>query len=75
MKVGKEYDHYFMHEKFAVITNLGDSMVETAGKINEWSDKNQAQKWSRNMYTMIFPNMIRDLHPERSILLRNWRDG
>ncbi len=64
-EVGKEYDHYFMHEKFAVITNLGDSMVETAGKINEWSDKNQAQKWSRNMHTMIFPNMIRDLHPEK----------
>lgn len=64
-EVGKEYDHYFMHEKFAAVTNLGASMVETAGKINEWSDKNQAQKWSRNMYTMIFPNMIRDLHPEK----------
>ena len=64
-EVGKEYDHYFMHEKFAAITNLGVSIVETTQKVNEWSDKNQAQKWSRNMYTMIFPNMIRDLHPEK----------
>ena len=64
-EVGKEYDRYFMHEKFAAITNLGVSIVETTQKVNEWSDKNQAQKWSRNMYTMIFPNMIRDLHPEK----------
>lgn len=63
-QIGKEYDEY-NNQKFAFVVNLGTSMVETAGKINEWSDKNQAQKWSRNMYTMIFPNMIRDLHPEK----------
>ncbi len=63
-QIGKEYDEY-NNQKFAFVVNLGTSMVETAGKINEWSDKNQAQKWSRNMYTMIFPNMIRDFHPEK----------
>ncbi len=63
-QIGKEYDEYNT-QKFAFVVNLGTSMVETAGKINEWSDKNQAQKWSRNMYTMIFPNIIRDLHPEK----------
>ena len=63
-QIGKEYDEY-NNQKFAFVVNLGTSMVDTAGKINEWSDKNQAQKWSRNMYTMIFPNMIRDLHPEK----------
>lgn len=63
-QIGKEYDEY-NNQKFAFVVNLGTSMVETAGKINEWGDKNQAQKWSRNMYTMIFPNMIRDLHPEK----------
>ena len=63
-QIGKEYDEY-NNQKFAFVVNLGTSMVETAGKIDEWSDKNQAQKWSRNMYSMIFPNMIRDLHPEK----------
>ena len=63
-QIGKEYDEYNT-QKFAFVVNLGTSMVETAEKIDEWSDKNQAQKWSRNMYTMIFPNMIRDLHPEK----------
>ena len=63
-QIGKEYDEY-NNQKFAFVVNLGTSMVETAEKIDEWSDKNQAQKWSRNMYSMIFPNMIRDLHPEK----------
>ena len=63
-QIGKEYDEY-NNPKFAFVVNLGTSMVETAEKIDEWSDKNQAQKWSRNMYSMIFPNMIRDLHPEK----------
>ena len=63
-QIGKEYDAY-NQQRFAFLVNLGGSMKEFAGSVNEWSDKNQAQKWSRNMYTMIFPNMIRDLHPEK----------
>lgn len=63
-QIGKEYDAY-NQQRFAFLVNLGGSMKEFAGNVNEWSDKNQAQKWSRNMYTMIFPNMIRDLHPEK----------
>ena len=63
-QIGKEYDAY-NQQRFAFLVNLGGSMKEFAENVNEWSDKNQAQKWSRNMYTMIFPNMIRDLHPEK----------
>lgn len=63
-QIGKEYDAY-NQQRFAFLVNLGGSMKEFAGNVNEWSDKNQAQKRSRNMYTMIFPNMIRDLHPEK----------
>ena len=35
----KEYDAY-NQQRFAFLVNLGGSMKEFAGNVNEWSDKN-----------------------------------
>ena len=63
-EVGKEYDHYFMHEKFAVITNLGDSLIEKSKEMSKWGDRTQSKIWCRNMYIKIFPSHKR-LNPGR----------
>lgn len=62
-EVGKEYDHYFMHEKFAAITNLGDSLIEKSKEMSKWGDRTQSKIWCRNMYKKIFPDIIRKTHP------------
>lgn len=64
-EVGKEYDHYFMHEKFAVITNLGDSLIEKSKEMSKWGDRTQSKIWCRNMYIKIFPKFIKRLNPGR----------
>ena len=64
-EVGKEYDHYFMHEKFAVITNLGDSLIEKSKEMSKWGDRTQSKIWCRNMYTKTFPKFIKQLNPGR----------
>ena len=63
-EVGKEYDHYFMNEKFAAITNLGDSLIEKSKEMSKWGDRAQSKIWCRNMYKKIFPDIIRRTHPE-----------
>ena len=62
-EVGKEYDHYFMNEKFAAITNLGDSLIEKSKEMSKWGDRAQSKIWCRNMYKKIFPDIIRRTHP------------
>ena len=64
-EVGKEYDHYFMNEKFAAITNLGDSLIEKSKEMSKWGDRTQSKIWCRNMYIKIFPKFIKRLNPGR----------
>ena len=64
-EVGKEYDHYFMNEKFAAITNLGDSLIEKSKEMSKWGDRTQSKIWCRNMYTKTFPKFIKQLNPGR----------
>ena len=64
-EVGKEYDHYFMNEKFAAITNLGDSLIEKSKEMSKWGDRAQSKIWCRNMYTKTFPKFIKQLNPGR----------
>lgn len=62
-KVGKEYDYYFMHEKFAAITNVGASMVNAAQKMEEKNKLSIARRWIKNTYTSIFPSLIQQMNP------------
>ena len=64
-EVGKEYDHYFMHEKFAAVTNLGVSIVEKSEEMSKWGDRTQSKVWCRNMYTKTFPKFIKQLNPSQ----------
>ena len=56
-QVGKEYDHYFVNEKFAAITNIGVSMVNAAQKT--WKKKTDyliARGWIKRKFLYLnFP--------------------
>ena len=62
-EVGKEYDHYFMNEKFAAITNIGVSMVNAAQNMEEKNRLSIARRWIKNSYTSIFPALIQQMNP------------
>lgn len=62
-QVGKEYDHYFMNEKFAAITNIGVSMVNAAQNMEEKNRLSIARRWIKNSYTSIFPALIQQMNP------------
>ena len=62
-EVGKEYDHYFMNEKFAAITNIGVSMVNAAQNMEEKNRLSIARRWIKNSYTSIFPALIQQTNP------------
>ena len=64
-EVGKEYDHYFMHEKFDAITNIGLSMVNAAQNMEGKNKLAIARRWIKNTYTSIFPSLIQQMHPDR----------
>ena len=62
-QVGKEYDHYFVNEKFAAITNIGVSMVNAAQNMEEKNRLSIARRWIKNSYTSIFPALIQQMNP------------
>ena len=62
-QVGKEYDHYFVNEKFAAITNIGVSMVNAAQNMEEKNRLSIARRWIKNSYTSIFPALIQQINP------------
>lgn len=62
-EVGKEYDHYFVNEKFAAITNIGVSMVNAAQNMEEKNRLSIARRWIKNSYTSIFPALIQQMNP------------
>ena len=62
-EVGKEYDHYFMNEKFAAITNIGVSMVNAEQNMEEKNRLSIARRWIKNSYTSIFPALIQQTNP------------
>lgn len=61
--VGKEYDAYF-DERYGFIADIGKHISDTAGNMYENSQLHLAQRWTRNMWTKIFPDIIESMNRE-----------
>lgn len=61
--VGKEYDAYF-DERYGFIADIGKHISDTAGNMYENSQLHLAQRWTRNLWTKIFPDIIESMNRE-----------
>ena len=52
----------YMSEKRAWLIKLGERIVDTADKIDEWGDITQARVWVNNMRDEVFPEVIRQMY-------------
>ena len=64
-ELGREYDDYCMNEKYAVIINIGDALINTAHNREEQNKLSVARRWIKSTYTSIFPSLIRQMNPGR----------
>ena len=64
-EIGKEYDDYYMNEKFAALANLGTALGNIARNMEEKNKLAIARRWIKSAYTSIFPSLIRWMNPDR----------
>lgn len=65
-QIGMEYDAYF-DERYGFIAEIGTSISNKGERIKEWGNEKQAKIWAENLYTKIFPDVVKNMNPHEKM--------
>ena len=66
IKIGEEYDKY-LDERYGFLAEIGESLCGKGEAIKEWGNEKQAKIWAENLYTKIFPDVVKNMNPHEKM--------